>query len=277
MSDPAAPLAPKPTPPATPAGKFVLERDFAGRQYQGHRENQEDYYAFSDISEKKESPGTRILVALGDGLGAHAGGHVASYHLVREFVMAYKRSSLGAGWRLRVSLETANEKLRAISNRVGNDKAPMGSTFVGVMVTSSYLHWVSVGDSLLYLYRGGGLMRLNADHSLAPLLDERVKRGEMTHEDALAHPDRHVLQSACMGQPLTLVDARMEPYPLESGDVIIVASDGLLTLDNAQIAELLSFGKSTPAGKVADAMIFAVRCAESPKQDNTTVAVLRVP
>ncbi|RBP46524.1 protein phosphatase [Roseimicrobium gellanilyticum] len=277
MNDIAAPTPPPSPVPADTAGPFHVERDFAGRQYVGYREKQEDYYAFADASDKKEKPVTKLLVALGDGLGAHIGGNVASYQLVSEFVKAYKRSTLSVPWRMRVSLESANESLRVISNRLNCDKAPMGSTFVGIVVTQSHLHWVSVGDSLLYLFRKDKLIRLNADHSLAPLLDERVKKGEMTEEEAAHHPDRHVLQSACMGLPLTLVDARMEPYPIESGDIIVVASDGLLTLDMDQIEEMLTFGKTSPAGKLVDALVFAVRCAEHPKQDNTTVALVKVP
>ena len=153
----------------------------------------------------------------------------------------------------------------------------MGSTFLGLSVSTTSVHWVSVGDSPLFLYRDGKLLRLNADHSLAPILDERVRNGELTSDEALVHPDRHVLQSACMGLPLTLVDARMDPYPLQSGDILVAASDGLFTLDLPQVEEMLTFGKQTPAGKLADALIFAVRCADHPRQDNTTVCVLKIP
>lgn len=262
---------------AIPAGPFVVERDFAGRQYVGHREKQEDYYAFSDISEKKDAPGSRLLIALGDGLGAHIGGNLASFHLVTEFIKACKRSTLSAAWRLRVALESANESLYRVSSRLTMDAAPMGTTFLGLAVTTTSAHWVSVGDSPLFLFREGKLVRLNADHSLAPLLDERARNGELTEEEALIHPDRHVLQSACMGLPLTLVDARMDPFPLQSGDILIAASDGLFTLELHQMEEMLSFGRSTTAGKLADALIFAVRCADHPRQDNTTVCVAKVP
>jgi PPM family protein phosphatase len=249
----------EPVPSATAAptaGPFLIERDFAGRQYVGQRERQEDYYAFSDLSEKREPFGTRILTGLGDGLGAHLGGQLASAHLVNEFIKACKRSTLSAAWRLRVALEAANESLYRISSRIS---------------------WVSVGDSPLFIYREGKLLRLNADHSLAPILDERVRNGELTPEEALVHPDRHVLQSACMGLPLTLVDARMDPYPLQTGDILIAASDGVFTLENAQLEDMLAFGRHTPAGKIADAIIFAVRCADHPRQDNTTVCVVKVP
>lgn len=267
-----------PPPPAElPPGPFAIERDFAGRQYVGRRERQEDYYAFSDLSEKREAPGTRVLVGLGDGLGAHIGGQLASYHIVTEFIKACKRSTLSAAWRLRVSLETANEALYRISSRLTTDGAPMGSTFLGLSVTKNGVHWVSVGDSPLFIHRDGKLLRLNADHSLAPILDERARHGELTEEEALVHPDRHVLQSACMGLPLTLVDARMDPYPLQSGDILIAASDGIFTLDLPQMEDMLTFGRHSPAGKIADALIFAVRCADHPRQDNTTVCVVKIP
>lgn len=275
-------IAPQPDPqkipPATPApGTFQLEIDFAGRQFVGYRRMQEDYYAFADVSPSRDPKGTCLLVALGDGLGAHVGGHVASYLIVNEFVKAYKRSTLSASWRLRVALETANEKLFELSGKLACDHAPMGSTFIGAALTREGMHWVSVGDSPMYLFRDGKLSRLNADHSLAPILDERVRSGELTEEEAHRHPDRHILQSACLGQPLTIVDARMDLFELKSGDIVIAASDGILSLDLKHLEHMLSFGKTTPAGKIADAVIFAVRCVDSPRQDNTTVCVVKVP
>lgn len=272
MSDPVPSATAAPT-----AGPFIMERDFAGRQFVGQRERQEDYYAFSDLSEGREPPGSRILIGLGDGLGAHLGGQLASAHLVTEFIKACKRSTLSAAWRLRVALEAANESLYRISSRINWDGAPMGSTFLGLSVSNSSIHWVSVGDSPLFVFRAGKLLRLNADHSLAPILEERVRNGEITEDEARVHPDRHVLQSACMGLPLTLVDARMDPYPMQSGDIIIAASDGIFTLEASQIEDMLTFGKPTPAGKIADALIFAVRCADHPRQDNFTVCVVKIP
>ena len=55
---------------------FVQEQDFAARQYRGRRDNQEDYYAFADAAEPEERSLERLLLVVGDGLGAHAGGSV---------------------------------------------------------------------------------------------------------------------------------------------------------------------------------------------------------
>ena len=173
-----------------PAGPFVIERNFAGRQCIGARKKQEDFYAFADASEKKEPPISRVLAVLGDGLGAHLGGNVASYHVVDQFIKKYKTATLPPGWRLRVALEGANESLYSLTSRIKIDLPPMGTTLLACLVTQKKLWWISVGDSPLLLFRDGAIMRLNADHSLAPLLDERVRTGDLTAEEALVHPDR---------------------------------------------------------------------------------------
>jgi serine/threonine protein phosphatase PrpC len=259
------------------AGCFEVEKDFAGRQYIGQRNKQEDFYAFADVSEKKEPPLSKLLLALGDGLGAHFGGNLASYHVVSQFINEYRASSLPPAWRLRVALEQANESLYHLSSRISWDQPPMGTTLVGIMITPKKLHWISVGDSPMFVFRDGSLTRLNADHSLAPILEERVLNGELTAEDAAEHPDRHVLQSACLGIPLTMVDARMDPYELRSGDIVITCSDGIFTLEQKQMEEMLAFGKNSTAGKIADALMFAVRCADCPRQDNATITVVKIP
>lgn len=96
-------------------------------------------------------------------------------------------------------------------------------------------------------------------------------------EEAQNHPDRHILQSACLGQPLTIVDARMDPFVLNSGDIIIISSDGIHTLSQNQLEELFTFNCNTSAGNLADAIIFAVRCEDQCRQDNVTVAILKIP
>jgi len=260
-----------------PAPNFVQEQDFAARQYKGRRDNQEDYYAFADASEDEQNPLEKLLLVVGDGLGAHAGGSVASYLAVNAFVRAFHEHPGDASWRLRTALDTANETLGYITNRMPSVAPPMGTTMLSVLVSRKELQWISVGDSPLFLFRRGNLMRLNADHSLTPLLDERVKNGTMTAEEAAHHPDRHTLQSALMGMPMALVDFAADPIKLLPDDIVIAASDGIFTLDNKTLKELLHFGQNTTADKIADAILFAIRRVNYDRQDNATIGVVKVP
>ena len=261
--------------PVTDAA-FVQEQDFAARQYRGRRENQEDYYAFADAAEYGERSLERLMLVVGDGLGAHAGGSVASYIGVNAFVRAYHEVEGDSAIKLRHALDTANGTLGFITERMPAVAPPMGTTMIGVLVTQKSMHWISVGDSPLFLFRDGTLTRINEDHSLAPLIEARAERGEITAEEAANHPDRHTLQSALLGMPMALIDAPEKPMDLESGDIIIGASDGIFTLSHKALEELLSFGKHTTADKIADAIIFAIRRINYERQDNTTVGVVKI-
>jgi serine/threonine protein phosphatase PrpC len=255
---------------------FIQEQDFAARQYRGRRDNQEDYYAFADAAEPEERSLERLLLVIGDGLGAHAGGSVASYIGVNAFVRAYHEQDGPHSWKLKHAVETANETLGIITSRMPNVAPPMGTTMVGVLITPKTMEWISVGDSPLFIFREGELIRLNADHSLSPLIDARADRGEITREEAENHPDRHTLQAALLGMPLAMIDTPAEPWPLKKGDIIIAASDGIFTLTHKALEELLSFGKHTTADKIADAIIFAIRRINNDRQDNTTVGVVKI-
>ncbi|MDB6075296.1 MAG: hypothetical protein JWO89_2936 [Verrucomicrobiaceae bacterium] len=264
-------------PPSLPAPvPFIQEQDFAARQYRGRRDHQEDYHAFADTSEPDDEPLTRLLLVVGDGLGAHSGGNVASFLAVGSFIKSFHDNELSISWRMRVALEAANETLGIMSSRMPDMELTMGTTLVAALVSNKTLYWISVGDSPLFLFREGKIHRLNADHSLTPIIEERVRKGELTAEEGANHPERHVLQSALLGHPLTLVDTTTEPFNLQKGDIIIGASDGILTLSERQMEEMLSFGRHTTADKIADAIIFAIRRVNAERQDNVTVGVVKI-
>ncbi len=256
---------------------FAQERDFAARQYRGRRDNQEDYYAFADASSGHEEPLSSLLLAVGDGLGAHSGGSAASYIAVNAFVRSFQDNPIAPAWRLRLALDASNDTLAYLSGKLPVIGTPMGTTLVAALISDFELRWISVGDSPLFLYREGVLERLNEDHSLTPLLEHRVRLGEITAEEAAAHPDRNTLQSALLGHDIHLIDAPSEAQELRSGDIVLAASDGIFTLSHSQIEEMLAFGRHTTADKIADAIIFAIRRVNYDRQDNATVCVVKIP
>ncbi len=153
----------------------------------------------------------------------------------------------------------------------------MGTTLVATAFTPETLEWVSVGDSPLYLYRGGEIALLNEDHSLAPALDQLARDGHITPEAALADPRRHMLRSALSGEPLDLVDRCRKPLALHPGDIIILASDGLQTLETSEIARIITARNTAAPDEIAASLIDAVEQRREPYQDNATVMVIRKP
>ena len=63
---------------------------------------------------------------------------------------------------------------------------------------------------------------------------------------------------------------------LKPGDIVVAASDGILTLTHKALEELLAFGRHTTADKIADAVLFAIRRINHERQDNTTVGVIKI-
>ena len=247
-----------------------LDGRFAARQIPGKREYQEDDYGLLDGRDLGLGGSEHSMLLVADGMGGHVGGATASNLLSKTFVEAYPQASGPVVNRLRACLEAANKALAdAIAENPALDS--MGSTVVAAVVSSEGLNWISVGDSPLWLFRKGKLERLNADHSMAPVLADLAAKGSMTEEEAARDPRRHALRSAVMGDDIPLIDVSPQPVMVEKGDRLLLASDGLLTLSEQEIEESLRETQDVPLKDSVAALIQAVEDAEHPHQDNTTV------
>jgi protein phosphatase len=214
-----------------------------------------------------------LTAVLADGMGGHAGGAEASELASVTFLEAFAAAEGEVRARLAAALEQADAAIRA---RAGEDRrlAGMGCTLIGAELGPGRLEWVSVGDSPLYLVRRGELVRLNEDHSLAPEIDKLAETGRISWDAARSDPLRHVLRSALTGTEIEMIDRPETPLALEPGDVVILASDGIHTVSEDEIARIAGTGAAPDA--IADALLAAVAAERDPYQDNTTVVVVRV-
>jgi protein phosphatase len=246
--------------------------NFGGHEIIGDRSGQEDYSLFRLLKN-----GSELLIVLADGMGGHTSGEVASKNTVTVFDSTFNSyPSESVPTKLGAALQQANSDLsRLISENQSLDG--MGCTLVGAHIGSEGLRWISVGDSLLYLYRDGVLTHLNADHSMAPIIEESYRSGKISKEEALNHPNKNALRSAVMGSEIPLIDSPELPLAIYHGDILIVASDGLLTLSADQITNILGKYKNQTADEIAAALVNEVVSKKRPRQDNTTVQVLIVP
>lgn len=249
---------------------MIPEWQYAGREIIGGREYQEDYYAFFDPFEGQQEKHD-LVVALADGMGGYFGGAQAAQIAVNAFLEQFAAAT-GSSIKhcLQESMEYANRRIR--DAMLANPQlAEMGCTFIGFCITHAGLEWISVGDSMLYLFRKGVLERLNADHTMAQFFDEKARLGEMAADDAERHPDRLMLSSALTGEPPALADLSPAPLPLFPDDIIIAASDGLKTLSDDQITQMLKRSKTRNAAELAELLLKLVEYPKNPQQDNTTV------
>lgn len=260
----------------------MMRLDTACRAIVGARSRQEDNAAlwpgdatFELGADWPQPQDGALLGVLADGMGGHVSGHVASETVCELFVRAFADASGDAREKLQRGLATANA---GISKIVGENPAlaGMGSTAVGFVIAEDALQWVSVGDSPMYLVRNGEIAMLNEDHSLAPALDQLVAEGKMSEAAAKLDPRRHMLRSAVTGDELDLIDVSDKPLPLVAGDIIVAASDGVLTLEPDDIGRFVAGYADAPAAQIAEALIREVENQRAPGQDNTTVIIVKI-
>lgn len=254
-----------------------FEFDAASALSKGQRAYQEDAI-ISDFARGADNG----LVVLADGMGGHAAGDIASKIVVTEVfseLLFQRADSDTFAQRVQDSLYTAamaantclKEHVRAYPETHG-----MGATLVAGVVIGDNLHWISIGDSPLYLFRDGTLVQLNEDHSMAPQIDFMVKSGLMPMEEAARHPDRSTLTSVLFGEDIPKIDCPQDPTILKSGDIVIVASDGLQFLSNTQIEAELQRNSHLRSDEIVDLLLHRVTSLDDPDQDNVSFSVVKV-
>jgi PPM family protein phosphatase len=219
---------------------------------------------------------------LADGMGGHASGDAASALVVSEVFrhLAFQKSRFqqreaDISAHLRAAATAANGAIEAhVATRPLLHG--MGSTLVATALVGPHLYWVSVGDSPLFLHRGRKLTRLNEDHSMAPQIDAMIALGQIRADVGLTHPDRSCLTSAISGNKIARMNCPAEPFVLQAGDIVVVSSDGLHSLSEDAIEQILRRNAKRPGLEIAEALMDAVRDRAVPDQDNVSIIVVKV-
>ncbi len=254
-----------------------LRFDAATAISQGRRNRQED----AAIVDFPVGLGMGFAV-LADGMGGHAAGDMASKIVVTEVFSELKlQSGDPADLESRISqvlLDAAHGANACIGQYTSQmaDSASMGATLLAPVFLGDHLFWISVGDSPLFLMRNHVLTRLNADHAIGSQVEFLVSNGLMQREEVLNYPDQNCLTSVIGGQVITQIDCPSTPVHLKDGDILIAASDGLLTLTEDEIASVISKARPLPASGIGAALLNAVEAIQDPNQDNITVCVIKV-
>ncbi len=254
-----------------------ISYDVASAMVRGEREIQEDALA-ADFRVGSEFG----FVVLSDGMGGHAAGDVASNIVVTEVFSELKlrsgdleRTLDGISGILSAAAISANQCLREHVAR-DPDTTGMGATLVAPVLSGYRLHWISIGDSPLYLFREGALRQLNEDHSLAPQIDCMVKSGMISESDGRDHPDRNCLTSALLGDEIPLIDCPEQAFTLQHDDILIAASDGLQFLTDVRIQEILAEFRDKDSSEIAERLISGIEGLHDPYQDNVCFTVIKV-
>ena len=183
------------------------------------REMNQDFYFSSDTAVGN----LPNLFIVADGMGGHKAGDYASRYTIERVVASVSRNAGDEPVSIiKEAINKANELLVAES-REDEAKRGMGTTLVIGTIIGNKLFVANIGDSRLYIVGGTEQIRqITRDHSL---VQEMVRMGEITAEEARNHPDKNIITRA-LGAEKT-VDVDFFDMRLEPGSTILMCSDGL--------------------------------------------------
>ena len=249
-----------------------------------------DFKGVTDVGRKREAnedcfaavPEDRLFV-VADGMGGHAAGEVASrlaVSAIADFIASTRRDAeitwpfeydttmSTEGNRLKTAIRLANQRiLDTIAHK--KDLEGMGTTLVGAIVSDSRLCVAHVGDSRAYLIRDGAITQITSDHSW---VNEQVKLGFLTRNDASRHPFRNVVTRALGSKDDVVVD--LAEQELQAGDYVLLCSDGLNTMldDETIVKTIMDNGQDVEQA----ARSLVSRANENGGEDNVTVILVKV-
>jgi len=252
-----------------------------GRQ----RHSNEDRYRISAFVGKKDPAEPMLLAVLADGVGGHLAGEVAA-ELAVEQIERYVETHaerLPPELLLAEAMRHAGEVIYH-QGETNPLQRGMGATCVAALIAGLRLYIANVGDSRIYLMRERQTLRLSTDHTW---IQEALDLGLITPEEALTHPNAHIIRQYLGSAQPPEVDLRLRLQPNESnaqalanqgmllkaGDRLLLCSDGLSDLvHDDEIGHIL---QHHPLEEAASMLVDLANLRGG--HDNITLIIIGVP
>ncbi len=228
------------------------------------RKENEDRFGVAAFSLGPHGPQPVLLAVLCDGIGGHRAGEVAAEMAVNLISKVVAESDANQPHKILArAIRLASDAIRdqAVEN---NEQAGMGATCACAWLVGERLYTATVGDSRIYLLRGGRIQRVSTDHTW---VQEAIENGALRPDEIAGHPNAHIIRRY-LGSPYPPeVDLRLRISGAETddqalanqgafllpGDRILLTSDGLTDL--VRDGEILEAFQLYPAEAAAQRLI----------------------
>lgn len=213
----------------------------------------------------------RGIFVVADGVGGADAGEIASQKAVEILNEAFSHQ-LSDGEDVEDLMELAIQRANSSIHQMAAEDprtSMMATTVVALHLDGPRATIGHVGDSRLYrLSPEGKLLRETDDHSI---VEEEVRAGRMTPEQAANHPSKNVISRALGAEPL--VEADMKTIEVGEGNTFLLCTDGITRhIPDNELRELLLSGAS------ADAICAEMknRCYQRGAEDNLTAVIVQL-
>lgn len=242
--------------------------EYADLSLVGAREDNQDRVAVA-VSERS------VLLVVIDGMGGHADGAKAADTALKSMLDSFWQSSLPVfdplGF-VHLTLGRAHDDVCRLGNGLTVDSRPRATTAV-CLVQDGAAYWGHVGDSRIYLMRGGQVIERTRDHSHVELL---LREKKITQEEVANHPMRNFVESCLGGDPAIPEMTISGRKPLLPGDVLMLCTDGIWSnLNDAIIAGYCAADDTRDLRNALEELGERAVIASAPFSDNSTAAILR--
>jgi protein phosphatase len=210
------------------------------------------------------------LAIVADGMGGHRAGDVASDMALKNLEDRWKSSKdvqtaeEAESW-LRTNILEVNKILYEHS-KSNTECEGMGTTIVAVIVNDRFATVANIGDSRCYILNDSGFQQMTEDHSL---VNELVRTGQISKEDAENHPRKNVLLRALGTEKAVEMDTKTITF--EEGDLILLCSDGLSNKVSEEEMEAILSNEGSLEQKAGSLINLA---NDNGGEDNITLLIL---
>ena len=247
--------------------------------------NNEDRYAVTSFVVDEEDRFPVLFAVLADGIGGHRAGEVAAELAVNHIMQVVAKSDARhVSQTIKNAVTEASDAIAAHSASNENLKG-MGATCAIAWIIGDKLYTAYVGDSRIYLMRGGRIQQLTVDHTW---VQEAIEKGILNPEQAREHPNVHVIRRYLGSPEAPDPDFRLKIFSGEGDqqaeanqgmqllpdDVLLLCSDGLTDL--VWNDEILETVRTKPNIKEAARALIDLANSRG-GHDNTTIILVSVP
>ncbi len=239
----------------------------------GKRPTQEDSWCISTLSDEDKINSCGLLAVVADGMGGLASGDLVSACVVNSLMASFEQKT-----KIDSPVEELYDMLQQCSGSVNEMLGPdgvkqSGSTVIAALVHRDMLYWAAVGDSHICLFRNGVLTLMNQEHNYGLELDRCAVSGKISFDEAQLSIHRKELVSYMGMGNLKHIDRNIRPFPLYSGDKVILMTDGVYgTLSDEELITAMSGSVFDAAEKIQS----SIYEKDDPHQDNYTAIILGV-